>query len=243
MFRRGSSRAALGYRMTWKILIVEDDSDTARYIAQGLVQEGHVVDVVSDGRDGLFQASSGLFDLVVLDRMMPGMDGLSLLRALRASGVTTPVLVLSALATVDERICGLEAGADDYLVKPFSFAELIARAAALMRRQRGGAEIPDTRIVVGDLEIDCLKRLVRRDSRTIELQPREYKLLEFLARNEGRVITRTMLIERVWHYHFDPGTNVVDVHISRLRRKIDAGFERPLLHTVRGAGYRLAAEA
>jgi two-component system OmpR family response regulator len=229
--------------MTWKILIVEDDADTARYIARGLVQEGHVVDVVHDGREGLFQASSGLFDLIILDRMMPGMDGLAVLRALRASGVTTPVLVLSALATVDERIFGLDAGADDYLVKPFSFAELIARVAALMRRQRNGAEVAETRLVVGDLEIDCLKRHVRRDSRTIELQPREYKLLEFLARNEGRVITRTMLIERVWDYHFDPGTNVVDVHISRLRRKIDAGFERPLLHTVRGAGYRLAAEA
>jgi two-component system OmpR family response regulator len=229
--------------MTWKILIVEDDADTARYIARGLVQEGHVVDVVHDGREGLFQASSGLFDLIVLDRMMPGMDGLAVLRALRASGVTTPVLVLSALATVDERIFGLDAGADDYLVKPFSFAELIARVAALMRRQRNGAEVAETRLVVGDLEIDCLKRHVRRDSRAIELQPREYKLLEFLARNEGRVITRTMLIERVWDYHFDPGTNVVDVHISRLRRKIDAGFERPLLHTVRGAGYRLAAEA
>jgi two-component system OmpR family response regulator len=242
-FTRGSNRAALDIAMTWKILIVEDDADTAKYIAQGLVQEGHVVDLVDDGRDGLFQASSGLFDLIILDRMMPGMDGLSLMRALRASGVATPVLILSALGTVDERICGLEAGADDYLVKPFSFAELIARAAALMRRQRNGAELTDTRIVVGDLEIDCLKRLVRRNSRTIELQPREYKLLEFLARNEGRVITRTMLIERVWHYHFDPGTNVVDVHISRLRRKLDAGFDRPLLHTIRGAGYRLSAEA
>jgi len=229
--------------MTWKILIVEDDADTARYIAQGLTQEGHVVDVVQDGRDGLFQASSGLFDLVILDRMMPGMDGLSALRALRASGVQTPVLVLSALATVDERISGLEAGADDYLVKPFYFSELMARAGVLMRRQRTAGEAVETRITVGDLEIDCLKRLVRRSSQTIDLQPREYKLLEFLARNEGRVVTRTMLIERVWDYHFDPGTNVVDVHISRLRRKIDAGFERPLLHTIRGAGYRLSAEA
>jgi two-component system, OmpR family, response regulator len=229
--------------MTWKILIVEDDAETAHYIAQGLTQEGHVVDVVGDGREGLFQASSGLFDLIILDRMMPGMDGLSALRALRASGVMTPVLVLSALATVDERISGLEAGADDYLVKPFYFSELMARASALTRRQRAAGEAVETRISVGDLEIDCLKRLVRRNSQTIELQPREYKLLEYLARNEGRVVTRTMLIERVWDYHFDPGTNVVDVHISRLRRKIDAGFERPLLHTIRGAGYRLSAEA
>jgi two-component system OmpR family response regulator len=229
--------------MSWKILIIEDDAETARYIAQGFVQEGHVVDLVGDGREGLFQASSGLFDLIILDRMMPGMDGLSALRALRASGVNTAVLVLSALATVDERISGLEAGADDYLVKPFSFAELMARAGVLMRRQRHAGEPVETRIVVGDLEIDCLKRLVRRSSRTIDLQPREYRLLEFLARNEGRVVTRTMLMERVWEYHFDPGTNVVDVHISRLRRKIDAGEERPLLHTVRGAGYRLSAEA
>lgn len=229
--------------MAWKILIVEDDAETARYITQGLSEEGHVVDVVGDGREGLYQASSGLFDLIVLDRMMPGMEGLALLRALRASGVMTPVILLSALATVDERIRGLEAGGDDYLVKPFSFAELVARVAALMRRRpaEGGQE--ETMITVGDLEIDCLKRLVRRGNRTIELQPREYKLLEFLARNEGKVVTRTMLIERVWDYHFDPGTNVVDVHISRLRRKVDAEFTRPLLHTVRGAGYRLSAEA
>lgn len=229
--------------MSWKILIVEDDAETARYIAQGLIQEGHVVDVVGDGRDGLFQASSGLFDLIILDRMMPGMDGLSALRALRASGLQVPVLVLSALATVDERITGLEAGADDYLVKPFYFSELMARAGVLMRRQRNVGDAVETRITVGDLEIDCLKRIVRRNGQTIDLQPREYKLLEFMARNEGRVVTRTMLIERVWDYHFDPGTNVVDVHISRLRRKIDAGFERPLLHTIRGAGYRLSAEA
>lgn len=229
--------------MSWKILIVEDDAETARYIAQGLIQEGHVVDVVGDGRDGLFQASSGLFDLIILDRMMPGMDGLSALRALRASGIQVPVLVLSALATVDERITGLEAGADDYLVKPFYFSELMARAGVLMRRQRNVGDAVETRITVGDLEIDCLKRVVRRNGQTIDLQPREYKLLEFMARNEGRVVTRTMLIERVWDYHFDPGTNVVDVHISRLRRKIDAGFERPLLHTIRGAGYRLSAEA
>jgi two-component system OmpR family response regulator len=228
--------------MTWKILIVEDDAETASYIEQGLLQEGHVVDVANDGRDGLFHASSGLFDLIILDRMMPGMEGLALLRALRASGIMTPVLILSALATVDERIGGLEAGADDYLVKPFSFGELIARANALMRRQHGSGETVETRIIVGDLEIDCLKRAVRRDSQPIDLQPREYKLLEYLARNAGRVVTRTMLIERVWDYHFDPGTNVVDVHISRLRRKIDAGFALPLLHTVRGAGYRLSAE-
>ncbi len=229
--------------MAWKILIVEDDIEAASYMVQGLRQEGHVVDVAHDGREGLFHASSGLFDAIILDRMMPGMEGLSVLRALRAAGTTTPVLILSALATVDERIMGLEVGADDYLVKPFAFGELVARISALMRRQRENIGTIDTRIVVGDLEIDCLKRTVQRRNQPIDLQPREYKLLEFLARNAGRVVTRTMLIERVWDYHFDPGTNVVDVHISRLRRKIDAGFEIPLLSTVRGAGYRLSAGA
>jgi two-component system, OmpR family, response regulator len=229
--------------MAWKILIVEDDAEAAAYMARGLIEEGHVVDIANNGRDGLFHASSGLFDLIILDRMMPEMEGIATLRALRAAGTMTPVLILSALGTVDERITGLEAGADDYLVKPFAFGELVARLSALMRRQRDDGSAAETRILVGDLEIDCLKRIVRRAGQTIDLQPREYKLLEFLARNADRVVTRTMLIERVWDYHFDPGTNVVDVHISRLRRKIDAGFAVPLLSTVRGAGYRLSADA
>ncbi|HWW63149.1 MAG TPA: response regulator transcription factor [Sphingomonadaceae bacterium] len=226
-----------------KILLVEDDSDTAAYLARGLAEQGHVVDQAADGRDGLFLASEGSFDLIILDRMLPGLDGLSVLRALRAAGVGTPVLILSALGTVDDRIEGLEGGSDDYLVKPFAFSELNARANALFRRADGAASAAvETRLTVGDLEVDLLGRTVRRAGRAIELKPREYRLLEYFARNAGRVVTRTMLLEHVWNYHFDPGTNVVDVHVSRLRRKLEEGFERPILHTVRGAGYRLAAD-
>ena len=223
-----------------KILLVEDDRETAAYLARGLAEEGHSVEHVTDGQEGLFRASGGSYDLIILDRMLPVLDGLAVLRALRAAEVDTPVLILSALASVGDRIEGLDCGSDDYLVKPFSFAELLARANALFRRSesRGGGEI---RISVGDLEIDPLSRSVRRDGKKIELKPREYMLLEYLARNEGRVVTRTMLLEQVWDYHFDPGTNVIDVHVSRLRRKLDDGFERPLLHTVRGAGYMLAS--
>jgi two-component system OmpR family response regulator len=225
-----------------KILLVEDDAETASYIVKGLVEHGHVVDHVADGREGLFLASDGSFDLVILDRMLPGLDGLGVLRALRAASIATPVLILSALASVDDRIEGLDCGSDDYLVKPFAFSELLARVSALLRRMEGkGAEPPETRLVVGDLEIDLLSRTVRRGGRTIDVKPREYRLLEYLARNAGRVVTRTMLLEQVWDYHFDPGTNVIDVHVSRLRRKLDDGFELPLLVTVRGAGYRLAA--
>jgi two-component system OmpR family response regulator len=225
-----------------KILLVEDDKETAAYLARGLAEEGHVVEHVIDGRDGLFHASDGSLDLIILDRMVPGLDGLALLRAARAAGLATPVLILSALASVSDRIEGLEAGADDYLVKPFSFAELLARVNALLRRGEGRSTAgPEVRLVVADLEIDLLARIVRRAGRTIELKPREYRLLEYFARNEGRVVTRTMLLEKVWEYHFDPGTNVIDVHISRLRRKLEDGFERPILHTVRGAGYRLGA--
>jgi two-component system OmpR family response regulator len=226
-----------------KILLVEDDADTAAYLARGLAEQGHVVDHAADGRDGLFLASEGSFDLIILDRMLPGLDGLSVVRALRAAGVGTPVLILSALGTVDDRIEGLEGGSDDYLVKPFAFSELNARANALFRRAEGAAASGvETRLAVGDLEVDLLGRTVRRAGRTIELKPREYGLLEYFARNAGRVVTRTMLLEHVWNYHFDPGTNVVDVHVSRLRRKLEEGFEQPILHTVRGAGYRLAAD-
>ena len=223
-----------------KILLVEDDLETAAYLSRGLAEEGHSVEHVSEGRDGLFRATDGTFDLIILDRMVPGLDGLSLLKAMRAAQVETPVLILSALASVTDRIEGLESGSDDYLVKPFSFGELLARVNALVRRGEGRAA-PDLRVVVGDLEIDPLSRVVRRSGRVIDLKPREYRLLEYLARNEGRVVTRTMLLEQVWDYHFDPGTNVIDVHVSRLRRKLEDGFERPILHTVRGAGYRLAA--
>src|SRR3954453_18032881 len=225
-----------------KILLIEDDRETASYLVRGLGEEGHSVDHVEDGRDGLFRATDGSFDLVILDRMVPGLDGLGLLKAMRAANVETPVLILSALASVTDRIEGLEAGSDDYLVKPFSFGELLARVNALLRRGEGrGSGAADLRIAVGDLEIDPLARSVKRAGRKIDLKPREYRLLEYLARNEGRVVTRTMLLEQVWDYHFDPGTNVIDVHVSRLRRKLEEGFAQPILHPVRGAGYRLGA--
>ncbi len=225
-----------------KILLIEDDRETASYLVRGLDEEGHSVDHVENGRDGLFRATDGSFDLVILDRMVPGLDGLGMLKAMRAAKVETPVLILSALASVTDRIEGLEAGSDDYLVKPFSFGELLARVNALLRRGEGKSA-QDLRILVGDLEIEPLSRVVKRAGKIIDLKPREYRLLEYLARNEGRVVTRTMLLEQVWDYHFDPGTNVIDVHVSRLRRKLEEGFERPILHTVRGAGYRLAAAA
>jgi two-component system OmpR family response regulator len=226
-----------------KILIIEDDAETRAFVAKGLGEHGHVVDQSADGRDGLFMASDGSYDLIVLDRMLPGMDGLGVLRALRAAGVVTPVLTLSALASVDDRIAGLESGADDYLVKPFAFSELLARVNALLRRAdgRNNTGAVETRLTVGDLDIDLLSRTVKRAGRTIELKPREYALLEYFARNSDRVVTRTMLLESVWDYHFDPATNVIDVHVSRLRKKLDEGFDNTLLHTVRGAGYRLAA--
>ncbi|HKC04076.1 MAG TPA: response regulator transcription factor [Sphingomicrobium sp.] len=224
-----------------KILLIEDDRETAAYLAKGLGQEGHSVERATNGQDGLFQATAGTFDLIILDRMLPVLDGISVLKALRAAKVETPVLVLSALASVGDRIEGLESGSDDYLVKPFSFAELLARVNALLRRREARLDPADHRIAVGDLEIDPLSRIVRRSGKKLELKPREYLLLEYFARNEGRVVTRTMLLEQVWDYHFDPGTNVIDVHVSRLRRKLEDGFDKPLLHTVRGAGYMLAA--
>jgi two-component system OmpR family response regulator len=223
-----------------KILIIEDDAETAAYLARGLSQEGHAVEQAANGQDGLFRATDGSFDLIILDRMVPVLDGLSVLKALRAAKIETPVLILSALGSVGDRIEGLECGSDDYLVKPFSFAELLARANALLRRSESRVT-SDPRLTVGDLEIDLLSRTVKRGGRKIELKPREYLLLEYFARNEGRVVTRTMLLEQVWDYHFDPATNVIDVHVSRLRRKLEDGFDRPLLHTVRGAGYMLAA--
>ena len=229
--------------MTRKILIVEDDVATAGYLAKGLNEAGYVVDRSADGRDGLFLATEGGYDLIVADRMLPGLDGLAMIGALRAAGVTTPVLILSALGTVDHRVDGLQAGADDYLVKPFSFAELSARCEALLRRHdRGGTDKAAARLSVGDLEIDLLARHVTRAGRAIVLGAREFSLLEYLARHAGQVVTRTMMLEKIWNYHFDPGSNVVDVHIGRLRRKLEDGFP-PILHTVRGAGYRLSPEA
>lgn len=223
-----------------KILIVEDDTETAAYLQRGLSEDGHSVEHAATGVDGLFRATDEKFDLIILDRMLPALDGLSVLRALRAAGIATPVLVLSALGSVDDRIEGLDSGSDDYLVKPFAFAELLARANALLRRSEARVSA-DPKIVVGDLEIDPLARQVRRAGRKIDLKPREYLLLEYFARNHGRVVTRTMLLEQVWNYHFDPGTNVIDVHVSRLRRKLDSEFDRPMIQTVRGAGYMLAA--
>ncbi|WP_277969176.1 winged helix-turn-helix domain-containing protein [Sphingomonas echinoides] len=229
--------------MTRKILIVEDDNSTAAYLAKGLAEAGYAVESCGDGRDGLFLASEGIFDLIIADRMLPGLNGLAMLGAIRAAGVSTPTLVLSALGTVDDRIDGLNAGADDYLVKPFSFAELTARIDAIFRRvDRNAAEGQTTRLSVGDLEIDLLARTVARQGKAIMLGAREFNLLEYLARHAGQVVTRTMMLEKIWNYHFDPGSNVVDVHIGRLRRKLEEGFPAPILHTVRGAGYRLSVE-
>lgn len=228
--------------MTGKILLIEDDDATAAYVAKGLGEAGFTVDRATNGRDGLFLASDGSFDAIVLDRMLPGMEGMAVLGALRAAGIATPVLILSALATPEDRVRGLTSGADDYLVKPFTFAELLARLNLLLRRAGGSGPAPVTKLAVGELEMDLLARKVRRAGRAIDLQPREFRLLEYLMRHAEQVVTRTMLLEGVWDYHFDPGTNVIDVHISRLRRKIDEEGEPPLIHTVRGAGYRLGRQ-
>jgi len=222
-----------------RVLIIEDDATTAAYVARALEESGHVADRAGDGRDGLHMARSEPYDVLVVDRMLPGGDGLAVVRALREEGNATPALILSALGEVDDRVKGLRAGGDDYLVKPFAFTELLARLEALARR--GDVEAPRTTLAVGDLRMDLLGRTVTRAGRAIELQPREFSLLEFLMRRAGQVVTRTMLLEGVWDYHFDPQTNVIDVHVSRLRRKIDRDFDRPLLHTVRGAGYVLRA--
>jgi len=222
-----------------RILLVEDDADTARYITKGLKESGHSVDHAGDGRDGLFLATDGRYEVMIIDRMLPSLDGLTIIRTLRGAGNRTPALILSALAEVDDRVLGLQAGGDDYLVKPFAFSELLARLEALLRRGAGGTA--ETVLRVADLELDLLSRSVKRADRTLDLQPREFRLLEYLMRHSGQVVTRTMLLEYVWDYHFDPQTNIIDVHISRLRSKIDKGFDVPLLHTVRGAGYCLRA--
>ncbi len=224
-----------------RILVVEDDKDVAGFVVRGLREAGHTVEHAANGRDGLFLAASEGFDAVVLDRMLPGgIDGLRLLETLRAQKNTVPVLILSALADVDERVNGLKAGGDDYLTKPFAFAELLARVEALARRGKG--DQPVTKLVVEDLELDLLSRQVRRAGQKIDMQPREFRLLEYLMRHAGQVVTRTMLLESVWDYHFDPQTNVIDVHVSRLRQKIDKPFPTALIHTVRNAGYMLRAD-
>ena len=224
-----------------RILVVEDDKDVAGFVLKGLREAGHVVEHAANGRDGLFLAASESFDAIILDRMLPGgIDGLRLLETLRAQDNKTPVLFLSALAQVDERVKGLKAGGDDYLTKPFAFAELLARVEALNRRGKGDG--PQTKLTVADLEMDLLSRGVRRAGQKIDLQPREFRLLEYLMRHAGQVVTRTMLLEGVWDYHFDPQTNVIDVHVSRLRQKVDKPFPIPLIHTIRNAGYMLRAE-
>ncbi len=224
-----------------RILVVEDDKDVAGFVVKGLREAGHVVEHADNGRDGLFMAASENFDAIVLDRMLPGgIDGLRLLETLRGQNNNTPVLFLSAMAQVDDRVRGLKAGGDDYLTKPFAFAELLARVEAMARRGKG--EGPTTKLLVGDLEMDLLSRGVKRAGQRIDLQPREFRLLEFLMRHAGQVVTRTMLLEGVWDYHFDPQTNVIDVHVSRLRQKVDKPFASPLIHTVRNAGYMLRPE-
>jgi two-component system OmpR family response regulator len=221
-----------------RVLVIEDDPGVAGFVVGGLREAGHVVDHAADGRDGLHQATDGSYDVMVVDRMLPGIDGLEILRQLRAAGNDTPALVLSALGEVDDKVRGLRAGADDYLGKPFAFAELMARLEAITRRPARDGEVTELR--VADLEMNLLSREVRRAGQDIDLQPREFRLLEYLVRNRDQVVTRTMLLENVWDYHFDPQTNVIDVHISRLRRKVDKGFAVPLIHTVRGAGYKLS---
>ena len=223
-----------------RVLVVEDDREVAAYVLKGLREAGHLAEHAENGRDGLFMASSEPFDAIVLDRMLPGgIDGLHVLETLRAQENDTPVLFLSALTQVDDRVRGLKAGGDDYLSKPFAFSELLARVEALARRRRNAG--PETRLMVGDLEMDLLSRAVRRQGQKIDLQPREFRLLEYLMRHADQVVTRTMLLEGVWDYHFDPQTNVIDVHVSRLRQKIDKPFDQPLIHTVRSAGYMLRA--
>ncbi len=223
-----------------KILLVEDDRRAAEYLARGLTDLGHVITHAYDGEAGLTLAMAGGFDAIVLDRMLPKLDGLEIVKRLRADGASVPVLILSALDEVDERIQGLRAGGDDYLTKPYHLEELTARLEALARRH--GEVAPSSRVVIADLELDTRNRRVSRAGRKIELTAREFQLLEFLMRHAHQVVTRTMILEGVWDYHFDPKTNVIDVHISRLRQAIDKGFEKPLLHTVRGAGYTISED-
>jgi len=226
--------------MSFRCLIIEDEADTARFICNGLKQAGYSVTVCGDSVDGLHLACSEQWDIVILDRMLPGnVDGLSIVKTLRELGKTTPVLILSALASLDERVRGLRGGGDDYLTKPFAFSELLARVEALTRRFKVSEDVGE--LWIADLKLDLRTRRVERGGKPISLQPREFRLLEYLVRHQNQIVTRTMLLESVWDYHFDPQTNVIDVQISRLRSKIDKGFSPPLLHTVRGAGYMVSA--
>ncbi|MEM7302556.1 MAG: response regulator transcription factor [Pseudomonadota bacterium] len=222
-----------------KILIVEDDLEAAGYLVNALNEAGHTADHAADGESGEHFGTTQQYDVFIIDRMLPKLDGLDLIARLRAHGVKSPMLILSALGQVDDRVTGLRAGGDDYLSKPYAFSELLARIEVLARRSSGGEN--ETSYQVGDLKLDRLSHNVERDGQSILLQPREFRLLEYLMRNAGQVVTRTMLLEHVWDYHFDPQTNVIDVHISRLRSKIDKEFEQPLLHTIRGAGYMMKA--
>jgi two-component system, OmpR family, response regulator len=222
-----------------KVLVIEDDPQTGAYLKKGLEEQGHIVDLAATGRDGLFLAAGEAFDVIIVDRRLPGLDGLSIVKTIRGGGVRTPVLFLTTMSGVGDRVEGLEAGADDYLVKPFAFSELIARVNALIRRPPMVAT--ETVLRVADLEMDLIARKVRRAGREIDLQPREFRLLEYLLRNAGKTVTRTMLLESVWEFHFDPKTNIIETHISRLRAKVDKGFDVALIETVRGAGYCLRA--
>jgi two-component system OmpR family response regulator len=223
-----------------KILVIEDDREAADYLEKAFAEAGHTAHVARDGDTGFALAEGGAYDVMIVDRMLPRRDGLSLIAALRARGNSTPVLILSALGEVDDRVTGLRAGGDDYLTKPYAFSELLARVEALGRR-KSAAAVTTTKLQVGDLEMDLLARKVKRAGKQIDLLPREFRLLEYLMRHEGNVVTRTMLLENVWDYHFDPQTNVIDVHVARLRQKIDREFPTPMIHTVRGAGYCLRA--
>ena len=224
-------------RVTMRLLIIEDDRDAADYLVKAFREVGHIADAALDGDDGLALALDGQYDVLIVDRMLPKRDGLSVIITLRDKGIDTPALILSALGQVDDRVKGLRAGGDDYLPKPYSFSELLARVEVLARRRGGRNE--ETELRVGDLQLDRLSHMVRRGTQAITLQPREFRLLEYLMKHAGQVVTRTMLLENVWDYHFDPQTNVIDVHISRLRSKIDKGFSQPLLHTIRGTGYMI----
>ena len=222
-----------------KILLIEDDAEAAKYLAKGLREQGHVTDHATSGKDGLFLATTEKYDAMIIDRMLPEVDGLTIVQTLRASGNETPIILLTALDKVDEKVRGLKSGADDYLAKPYSFTELLARLETITRRKSG--EKTQTKLACGDLEMDLLTRTVKRGGKEIDLQAREFALLEYLLRNSGQLVTRTMLLEHVWDYNFDPQTNVIDVHISRLRQKVDKGFDKSLIQTLRGSGYKLVA--
>jgi two-component system, OmpR family, response regulator len=221
-----------------KILLIEDDTETASHVAGGLREHGHIVDHVAMGPDGLQLAITNGHDVLIIDRMLPGLDGLAIVKAVRSAGLRAPILLLTTMGGIDDRVEGLESGADDYLVKPFALAELLARTNALARRPANNFE---TTLRVADLEMDLVKRTVTRSARRIVLQPREFELLEYLMRNAGRVVTRTMLLEHIWNFHFDPRTNIVETHISRLRGKVDRDFDAELIRTFRGSGYSLCA--